>query len=105
MEQAFEERLQESLTQWSEIDQITLERQRKDKRLISEFCAMNNKADIIRILTLLIKYGGLPEHDREVVETFERNYPKSLTTKMIAEFNDVRDIYSEYLESGGIDNE
>ena len=47
----------------------------------------------------------MPKHDKEVVEEFKKNYPEELNIKLIHSFLDVKDIYSQYLESGGDDDE
>ena len=100
MNDYLEQLCQESEFDWAEIQRMTDERNKKDKRIISEYCAKNKNADIIRILELLEKYDGLPSHDRDIVNEFKNSYPDSLTVKMIHSFEDTRDIYREYLEYG-----
>lgn len=101
MDKEFENELLESLGEWSDIEKHTEERMRKDKRIISRFCANNDAADIFHILKLLEKYDGLAEHDRETVEMMKLKYPKELDSKLLYDYLDMTDIYSKYLESGG----
>lgn len=95
------DQLQESEREWAEIEKTTALRSEKDKKIISRFCAENDYADIKRTLDLLKKHQGLPQHDRDVVKSFESAYPDKLTVLGIHQFIDVRDIYGCYLESGG----
>lgn len=97
--------LQESVDEWGNIEKSKAIQEKKDKKIISKYCAENDPADIYRTLKLLNKYEGLPQHDKIIVESFEAKYPNKLTTKIILDFEDVKDIYSKYLESGGNDNE
>lgn len=105
MDENLEKQLQESESDWAEIEKHVAEREKKDKRIISQFCASNKQADMVRILDLLEKHNGMPNHDKEIVIEFKKCYPKELNTKLIHSFLDVRDIYSIYLESGGDDSE
>ena len=105
MDEKLEMQFQESEADWAEIEKLTAEREKKDKRIISEFCASNKQADMVRILDLLEKYNGMAEHDKKIVNEFRKCYPKDLSVKIIHNFLDVKDIYSRYLESGGDDNE
>lgn len=105
MDENLEKKFQESESEWAEIDRLITEREKKDKRIISQFCATNKQADMVRILKLLEKHNGMPKHDKEVVEEFKKNYPEELNIKLIHSFLDVKDIYSQYLESGGDDDE
>lgn len=106
MDENLERLFQESESDWAEIQRLTDERAKKDKKIISIYCAKNKRADIIRILELLEKYNGLeqfnglPKHDKDIVDEFKTNFPDSLTVKMIHNFEDTRDIYREYLEYG-----
>lgn len=97
--------LQESAKQWAKIEELKAQQEKKDRKAISMFCAENAPDDITRVLELLIKRGGLPEHDKEIVVEFKEKYPEKLTVALILEFYDVKDIYKRYLESGGYDNE
>lgn len=99
------EKLKESLQERADIERQLAERDKKDKKVISMYCAENAPADIYRTLKLLEKYNGLPEHDKYVVDNFNATYPKKLTVQLILEFEDVKDIYRRYLESGGNDDE
>lgn len=101
MDENLEKRMQESESDWADIEKRTAERIKKDKRIISDFCASNKRADMFQILELLEKHGGLPEHDDEIVKKFRESYPQQLTVKLIHDFLDVTDIYSQYLEFGG----
>lgn len=105
MNDELEKRMQDSEIEWAKIQELTAERQRKDKRIISEFCAANDEADIKRTLDLLNKYNGMPNHDKEIVNEFNTSYPRELTVKLIHNFLDVKDLYRKFLESGGDDNE
>ncbi|MEY8265146.1 hypothetical protein AALA79_02015 [Lachnospiraceae bacterium 64-25] len=105
MDENLEREFQESESDWAEIEKLKAEREKKDKRIISQFCASNKQADMVRILELLVKHNGMPGHDKEIVSEFKRCYPEELNVKLIHSFLDVKDIYSTYLESGGDDNE
>ena len=100
MNENLEKQFQESESEWAEIEKSTAIRKQKDKRIISQYCAVDNEADIIHTLELLEKYRGMPEHDQEILSEFKKNYPKTLTVKVIHNFEDVRDIYQRYLEFG-----
>lgn len=103
MEETLEKKLQESEAEWAKLERLIAEREKKDKRIISEYCANNNSADIYNILELLEKYDGMPEYDKETVSEFKDNYPIKLTVNLIHRYEDLKDIYNEYLESGGAD--
>ena len=105
MDENLERKLQESESEWANIEKQRAEREKKDRKIISEFCANNKKADIFQILLLLEKYDGMPDHDKDVVMEFKNNYPGNINTKQLYNFLDVKDIYSKYLESGGNINE
>lgn len=93
--------LADSLAEWAKIEQQQAEREDKDKKIISAYLAQNNGADILRTLELLKKYEYMPDHDIEVIKEFEEHFPKKLTTPILSRYLDVADIYSQYLESGG----
>ena len=101
MDNTIENQLQESLEEWADIEKLTYERQNKDKKIISKFCAENKAADIYHTLKLLEKYSGLASHDRETVEMMKSKYPQELDAKLLYDYLNMRDIYSDYLESGG----
>ena len=101
MDENLEKQFQESEKEWAEIEKLKSIREKKDKRIISIFCAQNDQADIIRILGLLEKYPGMPQHDKDIVYEFKKKYPNELTVKLIHSLLDVMDIYNQYLESGG----
>lgn len=105
MDETLEKEFQDSEEEWAEIERLKAIREKKDKRIISIFCANNDEVDMLRILNLLEKYPGMPSHDKEIVYEFKKNYPKELTVKLIHSFLDVMDIYSRYLESGGGTND
>lgn len=96
-----QEALQESVEEWAKIEKLEAVRKKKDQRIISKYCADNDPADIYRILKLLNRLDGLPSHDKETIKSFESKYPNNLSTKLILEFEDVKDIYSKYLEQEG----
>lgn len=104
MDENLEKDIQESLDDRARIEKELAEREKKDLKIISRFCAENNSADMYNILTLLEKYNGIADHDKRTVEDFRQSYPGKLTVKLISMFNDVKDIYSRYLESGGEEN-
>lgn len=108
MDEKLVDQLQESAMEWAaiqklqyELDKKTEGRVSKDKEIISEYCARNRYADIISTLELLLKYPGLAKHDYETVQKFKESYPRELTVELIYKYEDVLDIYNEYLESGG----
>ena len=55
----------------------------------------------MHILELLGQYKGMSSPDQEMVDDFKKKYPKELDVMSIANFFDVKDLYSLYLESGG----
>lgn len=101
MDKELQEMIQESQEEWADIEKTKSIRKKKDLRIVSTFCALNNEADIIRTLELLDKHKGLPKHDKENMDTFKTNYPKELTVDDVANYLDFTDIYRRYLESGG----
>lgn len=105
MDEKLERQFQESEFEWAEIERLKAERKKKDNKIISQFCAANKQADMVRILELLEKHNGMPKHDKEIVYEFKKCYPEGLNVKLIHSFLDVKDIYSMYLEAGGDDNE
>lgn len=100
MDENLEKQFQESENDWADIQRKTDIRNQKDRRIISQYCAKNKEADIIHTLKLLEKFKGMPNYDEELLNEFRENYPKTLTVKMIHDFEDIKDIYREYLESG-----
>lgn len=100
-----QQQLEESLAEWANIDKEIAERQKKDKRIISTFCAQNTLADMTRILYLLEKYNGMPKYDKEIVIEFKQKYPDNLDAKILSSFLDIKDMYSQILEAGGDDND
>ena len=100
MDENLEKDFQESESEWAEIEKKTAIRIQKDKRIISRYCAANKEADIFHTLQLLEKYKGMADHDEKIVNEFKNNYPKNLTVQMIHNFEDVKEIYREYLEYG-----
>lgn len=101
MDKLFEKELNDSLDEWVNIDKAIAEREKKDRKIISRYCAENKRADIFGIVELLLKYDGMPQKDIDVVKTFKANYPDNLNTKLLVAFLDVKDIYRNILESGG----
>ncbi len=101
MDKEFENELLDSLDEWSDIERLIEERTKKDKKIISKFCANNDSADIFHILELLEKHKGLPEHDRETVKMMKLKYPKELDCRLLNDYLDMTEIYNKYLESGG----
>lgn len=104
MDDVLEKQVQESEEEWAEIEKTIKIREQKDKDIISHFCA-NNYADIARTLELLKKHKGMPKHDQERVNTFDKHYPDNITLKDILGYLDVKDIYRQFLESGGENND
>ncbi len=47
MNENLEKQFQESESEWAEIEKSTAIRKQKDKRIISQYCAVNNEADKI----------------------------------------------------------
>lgn len=101
----FEEMFQESELEWAELNKLIAKREKKDRKIISQFCAANNSADMLHIIELLEKYGNLPQYDCDIVSEFKEKYPKDLTVQLIHAFTDLTDIYSSILESGGEAND
>ena len=77
----------------------------REKSAISIYCSENNYADVVRTLDLLLKYPGMAGHDHKTVEEFKEAYPQKLTTRMIMDFEDIKDLYRRYLDSGGENDE
>lgn len=100
-EVSFEQQISESLDEWADIQKKMAEREKKDKKIISRFCANNTAADIGHILELLLKYDGMSGDDKKSIEEFKSSYPNKLTIPMLGDFLDIKDIYKEFLESGG----
>lgn len=105
MDETLEKEFQDSEEEWAEIEKLKAIREKKDKKIISKFCANNDQADMLKILSLLEKYPGMPSHDKDVVFEFKKKYPNELTVQLIHSLLDVMDIYSQYLESGGNTND
>lgn len=103
MGKCVKDNIQESLVEWAEIDKCTAIRMKKDERIVRQFCAENTEQDIMGILELLEQYKGMSSPDQKIVVDFKQKYPKQLDVKSIADFLDVKDLYSQYLESGGKD--
>ena len=91
--------LQESIYQLEKIEKLEAVQRKKDQKTISKYCAEHDPADIYRTLKLLNNFDGLPSHDKEIVKNFKEKYPNDLSTKLILEFEDVKDIYNKFLES------
>lgn len=100
MDEKLGREIQEALTEWADIRKRETMRIQKDRRIISKYCAQNDRPDILHTLQLLEKYNGMPSHDEDIVLKFKENYPKTLTIEMICDFEDLREIYKEYLENG-----
>ena len=101
MNDNLEEMMEQSEEEWAEIEKQIAQREKKDKKIISMYCAENRLADVVNIIELLEKHNGMPDHDREVVQEFKKQYPQMLTVKVLKSFMDVQLIYQGYLESGG----
>ncbi len=101
MDDNLKQMMQESFDEWADIEQRQAEREKKDKRIISLYCSRNRQADVFQIIELLNKFKGMAGHDKDTVEDFKRNYPDKLNVKLLNDFLDVKDLYKEYLESGG----
>lgn len=105
MDKAIREQMEDSLEEWSAINKQIHEREIKDRRIISEYCATNTKSDITKTIKILQSYEGMPSYDKDIVNRFESMYPDSLTIQIIEEFSDLQDIYADYLLSGGEDDD
>lgn len=101
MDGKLEQELQESAEEWANIKKMEAERVKKDNKIISMFCAENHPADIYTTIQLLLKYNGMPTHDKETVEEFNKKYPGDLNIDLLHRYLDLKDIYHEYLELGG----
>ena len=108
MDKDLVDQFQESEIEWADIQklQYQLEKNRekrliKDQAIISRYCGSNSYADIISTLELLLKYPGLAKHDHETIQKFKESYPSELTVELIHKYEDILDVYSEYLESEG----
>lgn len=104
-EKNLDELMQESAAEWKNIERLKAEREKKDKKIISMFCAENNPSDILKTYKIIIKNQGIPHADKEVVKNFKENYPDSLSIPLILEYKDIIEIYSNILETGGIEDE
>lgn len=93
--------MQESESEWADIEKKIAIREKQDRKIISIYCSQNKKADIIHTIELLEKYNGMPRHDQDIIANFKNEYPENLKIKTLHAFLDVKDIYEEYLESGG----
>lgn len=93
--------LEESIDDWAALDKSKAEREKKDRKIISIFCSKNTKGDMNKIIELLECFDGMAGPDKEIVNDFKTNYPDKLNTKLLYDFLDLKDIYAEYLESGG----
>ena len=105
MDDNLKQLMQESLDEWADIEKRQAEREKKDKKIISLYCSQNRQADIFQIIKLLMKFKGMAGHDKETVEEFKAKYPDQLNVKLLNDFLDVKDLYKEYLESGGENDE
>ena len=105
MSDNLEEMLEQSEEEWAEIDKKVALREKKDKKIISMYCAENRSADVFNIIELLEKYNGMPDHDSEIVQEFKAQYPKMLKVKTLKSFMDIQLIYHGYLDSGGESDE
>lgn len=108
MDKDLVDQFQESEMEWAEIQELQFQleekkgkRTLKDQNIISKYCGRNNYADIISTLELLLKYPGLAKHDHETIQKFKESYPNELTVELIHKYEDILDVYSEYLESEG----
>lgn len=101
MENNLEQMMQESESEWADIEKKIAFREKLDKKIISIYCSQNKEADIIHIVELLEKYNGMPLHDKEIIASFKNEYPENLKVRTIHDFLDIQDIYKAYLESGG----
>ena len=102
MDEKYKEELQESLRKWATIDKILAIQRKKDEPLISRFCANNDPEDINQTIKKLKNHKGMPKHDRKIITTFELAYPDNLTTKILLQYLDLTDIYSDFLRSMGV---
>lgn len=105
MDDKLKQLLQESFDEWADIQKRQAEREKKDKKIISLYCSQNSQADILQIIKLLLKFKGMAGHDKETVENFKEKYPDKLSVELLSDFLDVKDLYKEYLESGGENDE
>lgn len=105
MDDNLKQLMQESLDEWADIQKRQAEREQKDKKIISLYCSQNSQADIFQIIKLLMKFKGMAGHDKATVEEFKEKYPDKLDIKLLYDFLDVKDLYKEYLESGGENDE
>lgn len=102
MDDSLEKEIQDSLEERAYLEQQLAERDKKDLRIISRFCAANDAADMYHTLELLNKYPGMPSHDKKTVNEIGKSSREGkLTVKLIAKYNDIINLYSRYLESGG----
>ena len=96
---------EESFEEWADIEQKQAEREKKDKKIISLYCSQNLQADVFQIIELLMKFKGMAGHDKDTVMAFKEKYPDKLNIKLLHDFLDVKDLFKEYLESGGTGDE
>lgn len=108
MEKNIKGLIQESFEEWADLEKKEAElekekqnRARKDQLIISKYCASHKKADMFHIAELLIKYDGMPKGDRDIVIIFKEKYPDDISLSELNDFLDVQDLYRDYLESGG----
>lgn len=104
MSSTLQEKLQESLNEWENIQRAIKEQKAKDAKIIRDFCSKNTGADIRKTISHLLNYDGISSSDRAIVERFKNMYPDSLTTEGLKEFTEVRHGYREYLLNGGDDD-
>lgn len=102
MDEKYKEELQESLRKWAIIEKILVIQRKKDEPLISRFCADNDPDDITQTINKLKDHKGLPTHDKKVINKFEHAYPDNLTTKIILQYLDLTDLYSDFLRNMGV---
>lgn len=83
MDESLECMFQKSEEEWAEIDKLKAMREKKDRKIISIFCADNNPTDVFHTIELLNKY------------------PEKITVPLLHKYFDIKDLYKKYLESGG----
>ena len=102
MDEKYNEELQESLKIWTKIDMILAIQRTKDQPLIRKFCSKNDFDDIRKTIQTLKNHKGVPTHDKQIIIAFELAYPDNLTTKLISQYLDLTDIYSDFLRNMGV---
>ena len=105
MDEKLKNDLNKSLEEWADIEKRRALQEKKDRQIISIYCAKNDISDVYRTIELLKKHRGMPSYAKETVITFEENYPNSLTAQIICDYEDTKDIYKDYLEKGGDEDE